>query len=225
MGDGRWATGDGGCAFASVVLDVDSTLAGIEGIDWLAQRRGADVAEETARLTERAMDGAIALEEVYGARLALIRPTREEIGRLAEAYLAAVAPGAVATIADLRTAAVRVVLVSGGIRQAIEPLSLRLGVPAEDLEAVSLRFDERGEYLGFEPSLLATTAGKPLIIRRKALPPPILAVGDGMTDVAMREVADRFGAFTGFVRREPVVRAADCELTSFEDLRRIAFPN
>ena len=28
--------------FASVILDVDSTLCGIEGIDWLAERRGIE---------------------------------------------------------------------------------------------------------------------------------------------------------------------------------------
>ena len=31
--------------FASVVLDVDSTLCGVEGIDWLAQRRGPEMAD------------------------------------------------------------------------------------------------------------------------------------------------------------------------------------
>jgi hypothetical protein len=29
---------------------------------------------------------------------------------------------------------------------------------------------------------------------------------------------DTFAAFTGFVRREPVVAAADCELHSFDEL-------
>ena len=52
--------------FASVVLDVDSTLCGVEGVDWLAQRRGADVAARTRALTERAMNGEIPLDSVYG---------------------------------------------------------------------------------------------------------------------------------------------------------------
>ena len=36
--------------FASLVLDVDSTIAGIEGIDWLAQRRGPETAKRYAAL-------------------------------------------------------------------------------------------------------------------------------------------------------------------------------
>ncbi|HMC54586.1 MAG TPA: hypothetical protein VKH19_05400, partial [Gemmatimonadaceae bacterium] len=80
--------------FASVILDVDSTLCGIEGVDWLASRRGKLVAEESRRLTERAMDGELALDSVYGARLALIRPTLQEIASLSEAYREAVDPDA-----------------------------------------------------------------------------------------------------------------------------------
>ena len=82
--------------FASVILDVDSTVAGIEGIDWLAERRGADVAARVVAMTDQAMRGELALDAVYGERLALIRPTREEIDALAQAYRAAVAPGAIA---------------------------------------------------------------------------------------------------------------------------------
>ena len=44
----------------SIVLDADSTLCGIEGIDWLATLRPPAVADEIARLTREAMDGALA---------------------------------------------------------------------------------------------------------------------------------------------------------------------
>ena len=52
----------------SIVFDCDSTLVSIEGIDALAGER----IEEIRRMTDMAMDGAMALEEVYGERLALI---------------------------------------------------------------------------------------------------------------------------------------------------------
>jgi len=106
--------------FASVVLDVDSTVAGIEGLDWLAGRRGTDVAVRVAGLTDRAMRGEIALEQVYGERLALIRPTRDEVSALAQEYVRAVAPGARELIAHCREAGVRTALVSGGLREARE---------------------------------------------------------------------------------------------------------
>ena len=80
--------------FASVVLDVDSTLCGIEGIDWLAARRGPEAGVRIAELTDRAMNGELALDAVYGERLGVVRPSREDLAALAAAYERALAPGA-----------------------------------------------------------------------------------------------------------------------------------
>ena len=205
--------------YASVVLDVDSTVSGIEGIDWLARRRGGDVAADITRLTADAMRGAIPLEAVYGRRLALIRPTRAEIEELSQAYIAEIAPDCPATIAALRGAGTRIVLVSGGIREAILPLTRRLDIEAADLHAVALEFDADGSYAGFdESSPLTTSSGKATVVASLGLPRPILAVGDGYTDLAMRPVVDSFAAFTGFTTRAAVVRDADCLMKSFRDL-------
>ena len=208
--------------FASLVLDVDSTLAGVEGIDWLAAQRGADTAKRIADLTDQAMRGEITLDEIYGKRLTMIRPTRREIQALAKRYVEAIAPGARETVARLRGAGVSIAVVSGGIREAIIPLALSLGVEAGALRAVSVRFEEHGEYVGYEQdSPLATQRGKAEVVRALALPAPVLAVGDGATDLAMRPAVAAFGAYTGFVRRDAVVREADFVVESFADLERI----
>jgi phosphoserine phosphatase len=208
--------------YASVVLDVDSTVSGIEGIDWLARRRGGDVAADITRLTADAMRGAIPLEAVYGRRLALIRPTRAEIEELSKAYIAEIAPDCPATTALLRRAGIRLTLVSGGIRQAILPLARQLDIEAAGLHAVALEFDADGNYAGFdESSPLTTSSGKATVVASLGLPRPILAVGDGHTDLAMRPVVDSFAAFTGFTTRDAVVRGADCVVKSFRDLETV----
>lgn len=207
--------------FASVVLDVDSTVSGIEGIDWLARRRGGTVAADIARLTADAMRGAIPLEDVYGRRLSIIRPTRAEVEALANAYVAAIATDCPATIASLRRAGIRLALVSGGIRQALIPLARYLGVGPGDLHAVDLEFDADGNYASFdESSPLTTSSGKATVVASLGLPRPILAVGDGHTDLAMRSAVDSFAAFTGFTARDAVVRGADSVMKSFRDLAR-----
>ncbi len=205
--------------FDSVILDVDSTLCNIEGVDWLAARRGAGVGAELERLTARAMQGEIPLEAVYGERLAIIRPTAAEIAALARAYTEALAPGARDAIFRMRDMDIGLTLVSGGIRQAIRPLARELGFSDGSLHAVSVSFDTEGEYQGFDDrSPLATHRGKKDIVAALRLPRPSLAVGDGATDAAMRDVTDAFAAFTGFVRREPVVQVADYVVTSFREL-------
>lgn len=204
--------------FASVVLDVDSTLCGVEGVDWLAQLRGTEVARQSARLTERAMNGRIPIDAIYGDRLDLIRPTRAEVDELARVYRDTVAPDAPGAIGALRKAGVRVVLVSGGFRRAIGPLALDLRV---DLHAVDIYWNDAGEYAGFDTaSPLATQSGKLTLVRSLALPRPTLAVGDGSTDAGMRAAVDEFAAFTGFVRREAVVKVADVEIANYESLVR-----
>jgi phosphoserine phosphatase len=205
--------------FDSVILDVDSTLCNIEGIDWLAARRGPDVADAIVRLTERAMSGEIPLEAVYGERLALVRPTNTDIAQLARAYIEGLAPGARDSIFRMRDRGIVLALVSGGIRQAIRPLARELGFSDGSLHAVSLSFDAEGQFLCYdEKSPLATQQGKKDIVAALALPRPSLAVGDGATDAAMREATDAFAAFTAFVQRDPVVRAADYVVASFTQL-------
>jgi phosphoserine phosphatase len=209
-------------AFASVVLDVDSTVSGVEGFDWLAGRKGNDVANEVTRLTQRANDGLLPFEEVYGERLRIIQPTEADVTELARFYERRLALNAAEVITEFRESGIRVVLVSGGIRQAVQSLGLRLGFNPAEIFAVRLAFDEAGTYSGFdEASPLTTTKGKAVVVQRLYLPRPLLVVGDGVADLAARPVADAFAAFTGFVYRPTVTREADHELSTFEQLRRL----
>jgi len=206
--------------FRTVILDADSTLSGIEGVDWLAERCGNTIAATVRAQTDAAMRGDIPLEAVYGARLAAIAPTRAALVALADAYIAHLAPGAPEVIALGRLAGVRWIIVSGGLRVALLPLAAVLGIDAEDVHAVDVYGDAQGRYCGYdEASPLARAGGKQAVVRALgALPGPVLAVGDGSTDAELRGVADAFWAYTGFVRRLPVVAGADAEISSFAAL-------
>lgn len=205
-------------AFASVILDADSTLAGIEGVDWLAALRGEEVARRAASLTRQAMAGRVPLEFVYARRLELIAPTRSELDGLARAYVDAVASDAGDALGELRRAGVVLRVVSGGLREALLPLTRVLGFDDGEVHAVEVRFDTGGRYAGLIPSPLATQAGKADVARALALPRPVLAVGDGATDLAMRPEVDAFAAYVGFTRRGPVVARADHVVASFHEL-------
>jgi phosphoserine phosphatase len=208
-----------GRGFASVVLDVDSTLCGIEGIDWLAALRGSDVGAKVTELTNQAMRGRIALDAVYGERLAFVMPTRDEVAMLANVYVSSLAPGAARVVRKMREAGRRVVLVSGGLREAILPVAARVGIADEDVFAVGVRFGANGDYVGHDSaSPLTTAVGKRTVVESLVLPPRVLAVGDGATDLAIRPVVDAFAAFTGFVRRDAVASDADLVVSSFDQL-------
>jgi phosphoserine phosphatase len=210
--------------FKTVIFDVDSTLAAIEGIDWLAALRSPDIARESEELTARAMAGEMPIEAVYTRRLERIRPTAAELLLLAGAYQLAVEAGAKELIAELHDAKVHVHLLSGGLRPSIIPLALQLGVPADRVHAVSLAKDTDSTFSlldGDQP--LSTQQGKPLTVQRLQLRGPVCMVGDGSTDAAVRGVVDTFLAYTGVARREKVVAVADAEADSFAALRPLLF--
>ena len=208
--------------YATVMLDADSTLSDVEGIDWLAARREPIVAAQVAALTKAAMNGEVTLDSIYGKRLEIVSPTRGDIFALSETYVQRVAPGAVEVVRDLIANGVRVLIVSGGVREALKPLAELVGVAEVDLYGVDINLGATGTYLGFDANAtLARQEGKLELLRKleSDLPRPILHVGDGMTDAVVRELSDGFAVYTGFVRRLPVISYADFEVTSFDELR------
>jgi phosphoserine phosphatase len=208
--------------FKSIVFDVDSTLSGIEGIDWLASRRGPEVEAWSAALTERAMNGKIPIEAVYSERMKKVKPQRTEIEELGRIYIDRIAPGAREVFRDLHARGIEAVMVSGGLREAILPLARELGVDERRVYAVSVYFDAAGQYAGFEEqSPMTRQYGKRITVRDMGLRGPILAVGDGVTDSEIKPVVDGFAAFTGFTRREPVIQHADFVIENFDQLRAL----
>jgi phosphoserine phosphatase len=194
--------------FRTVIFDCDSTLSAIEGIEELAREHR----DEVTRLTTLAMNGGLPLEQVYGRRLDLIRPSRADIVAVGEQYIRSLVPGAAETIHRLRQAGVVVQVLSGGLAPAVRVIAAHLGIPAERVAAVELAFTPEGEYAGFDTdSLLAAAGGKRRWIETvgQALPRPRLLVGDGATDLEARPALDAFAAYTGVVSREEVARQAD----------------
>ena len=195
-------------AFSTVIFDCDNTLSAIEGIEEISARHRAAIVQ----MTEAAMRGEIPLEEVYGRRLALVRPSQATLETLGARYVDHLAPSARETVAALLDAGVQVRVLSGGLRPPVVAVARALGISSELVTAVDIYFDERGEYAGFDDdSPLTRSAGKAEIVRAwgESLRRPAMLVGDGATDLAAAHEVDLFVAFAGFVERPVVVKAAD----------------
>ncbi len=102
----------------------------------------------------------------------------------------------------------------------------RLGVPADNIRAVELEFNELSgdwwkyydqsaqtseSYLAYEQSPLTVSAGKPDIVRELAGKRwgRKLFVGDGVSDLRTRDTVDLFVGFGGVARREKVENGSD----------------
>lgn len=214
-----------GKTFRLVCFDCDSTLTSIEGIDELARLKGQS--EHIADLTRRAMEGELKLEDVFAERLALLRPTRADLRRVAQAYSEHIVPDAKEVIAALRAVGCDVRVVSGGLLFAVQEFARTLGLPARDVHAVPILLDQlAGEwwryerhrhggnpderYLAFAPTPLVETNGKRKAIAQLAgTEHEVMLVGDGITDLEARDEVKLFVGFGGVARRERVAAEAD----------------
>lgn len=193
--------------YRTVVFDCDSTLSALEGIDTLA---GA-VRDQVRALTDAAMAGEIPLEDVYGRRLELIRPSRSDVEALTARYIDALVDDAAGVVAALRDRGVAIRVISGGLLPAVAGLAGHLGLAADAVAAVPVRFDDDGAFAGFEAAPPARAGGKAEVIRAwraEGLPGPVMFVGDGATDLEAADAVDLFVAFAGVVERPEVTAAA-----------------
>ncbi len=200
--------------YGTIVFDCDSTLSAIEGIEELAHGRTAELRQQIAALTDRAMDGELPLEDVYGARLDLLQPTRADVERIGALYVERALPNAKAVVAALQFLGKRVAILSGGLLPPVLHIARHLGVDEDDVNAVDLTFDDQGRYASFDTdSPLARAGGKPEVLAAWStrLPQPLCLIGDGATDLEAASVCARFVAFTAIARREAVVAGADVE--------------
>uniref|UniRef100_A0A8C2YP10 Phosphoserine phosphatase n=1 Tax=Chinchilla lanigera TaxID=34839 RepID=A0A8C2YP10_CHILA len=79
------------CSADAVCFDVDSTVIREEGIDELAKFCGVE--DAVSEMTRRAMGGAVPFQVALAERLALIRPSREQVQRLLAEHPPHLTPG------------------------------------------------------------------------------------------------------------------------------------
>ena len=196
------------------MFDVDSTLVTIEGIDVLA---GGN--PEITRLTNAAMNGEVAVDDVYARRLEIIRPSRTAINALGQRYVASLVAGVEPAFARLRRAGSEIHLVTAGIAQAIHPLASHLGVADRAVHAVSMQFDQAGNYADFDrQSPLTRTGGKEIAVRdiRARAKGKAAFIGDGVTDLETQPAVDLFIGFGGVHVRPRVKENAAVFVTDFD---------
>lgn len=189
-------------SFDVVCFDCDSTLSKIEGIDELARRVG--LGDELAKLTDAAMNGEVALEDIYGKRLDLIKPNRAAIEWLAEFYIAELVDGVQDVFSQLQKHNKTLHIISGGLLPAILPLAKLLNVPFENVHAVDVYFADNADYLGYETeSPLAKNGGKAEIIKLLQSK-NLVMIGDGKTDLEAQQAGAKVIGFGGVVNRKLV---------------------
>lgn len=203
-----------------VIFDCDSTLSAIEGIDEFGRARGEAVFAQVEAMTRDAMDGKIAVEDVFARRLEIIRPRRADVEAVGRLYIEQIEPTALATVNALKAEGWTPIILSGGFRQAIEPLAAYLGIAR--IEAVDLFFDAKGDYVGFDEKFPSTrSGGKPVCIaalKKELSPSRTVMIGDGVSDLETKAVVDLFVGFGRYTERAKVKAGAHAFIKSLAEL-------
>ena len=203
--------------YERIAFDCDSTLSRIEGIEELARMdaaaralngAGEARARELRELTDAAMSGRVPLQEVYGKRLQLVSPRRNDVATLGRRYIEQAVPGAKDTLSALRYLGKDLVIVSGGLRLAVVAFGQWLGIKDSHVHAVAAWFSDNGVLTHIDSrSPLVRSGGKREVVA--GLPKLRTAfVGDGMTDAETAGAVDAFICYAGVVRRPEVAALA-----------------
>lgn len=211
----------------TLILDFDSTLVDFETLEALADialeghADAAAIRAEIGDLTDRAMAGDLPFGEALTRRLALLPLTRDHIQTLAARAVDHLTLSVRRNLDALRAESDRVVILSGGFRDIIAPVAELMGVAPERVLANDPIYDGEGRVIGVEDANpLAHADGKPAVIHGLKLTGRVVMVGDGWNDaeVKLAGAADVFYAFTEIVRRPTVVKAADAEAASLDEV-------
>lgn len=208
-----------------LILDFDSTMIEVEGLDELAalalanRPDGAAVAAEIARITDLGMEGKLAIDESLRRRLALLEAGRAEVEAITAQLKQRITPSFRRNAGFFRRWRERIYVISNGFEEYVAPVSAELSISVDHVFANRFEFDSKGLITGFDQTrLMAQAGGKARQLAALGLFGEVIVIGDGMTDAAMKEAgaATRFCAYMGNVRREAVAAKADHALTSFD---------
>lgn len=195
----------------AILFDCDGTLSSIEGVDELAMSAGPEVAETVQALTAEAMGKSGINPDIYEQRLALIGPGKLAIDALAEKYFAHCTPDVIAVIALLQRLGKSIYILSAGLLPAVLAFARRLHVPEQHVFAVHVQFDAAGHYRDFDhASPLIYNDGKRQIVQQlQKQHRQMLYVGDGLNDIAVRDLVSRFIGYGGSYYRANIAEQCD----------------
>lgn len=204
-----------------VLFDLDSTLTTVEWCDRIAKQKGKGA--EVQKITEETMEGKRSFDEAFPLKTNIVAPSKTDIKDLVKHYLKNITPKLPALIKSLSMAGITCGIVTQGYAKAAKAIAKELKMDfAHGIEVIH---DEEGKYKGLLPDQpLLSSDGKKKIVEqiKKAYPgEEVVFIGDGITDLNTKEVADRF-IWCGINKVRPaVLEKADTFVSTVGELKKI----
>ena len=189
------------------IFDFDSTLVSVESLDELLAEsvkrkekgsKAEKIMAEIHAITDAGMEGEIDLRTSLTRRLAIARPSRKDIVALQKSISKTMTKGLPEIMRMIHAAGASAFIVSGAIRDLIEPVAQALGIPDDHFFGNTPFFDQHDFLTDIADGPLVTSQGKAEIILQLvatgAIDGPVIMIGDGASDLHpfLTGVADHF---------------------------------
>lgn len=207
-----------------LIIDFDSTLVKIESLDLLAERflakneKQDEIVNKIKTITEMGMNGEISFSDSLSRRISLIKASRDLVIEVGDYIKTQISDSVLDNKNFFKENSQNIIIISGGFKELIFPVSDYLGILRENVWANEFIFDEKGFLCGVDKeNLMAQDNGKVNQIKNLNLSGELIMIGDGWTDYQTKEskVVDIFVAYTENIYRERVVEAADVVADDF----------
>ncbi|MDP1816969.1 MAG: phosphoglycerate dehydrogenase [Leadbetterella sp.] len=208
------------------IIDFDSTITKVEGLDQLAaialahSSDGTKVVQQIKELTDAGMNGELSLSESLSKRMSLLNANKKHVDALVEFLLENISDSFERNKKFLQEYADQILVVSSGFKDFIIPVVSYLGLKAENVYANTFIYNDHGDIIGVDNSnVLSQTGGKIELVKSLNLDAHVSVIGDGFTDYEIKQhgLADRFYAFVENVERQKVVDVADFTIKSLDE--------
>lgn len=209
------------------IIDFDSTFTQVEAIEELAaislknDPDKEDIIEKIKQLTDMAMEGKMPFNNSLKARIALLSAKKYHINMLVNKLRKKVSVSFARNKSFFKTYEGRVLIVSGGFKEFIEPVVKSFNISADCVYANTFTYDKKNNIIGAdENNFLAQEQGKVKLIKQLKLKGDVFVIGDGFTDYQIKEagLCKQFFAFTENIRRKSVIEKADLIAPSLDEI-------
>ena len=209
------------------IIDFDSTFTQVEAMEELAaislknDPDKEDIIEKIKQLTDMAMDGKMPFNKSLKARIALLSAKKYHLNMLVNRLRKKVSVSFARNKSFFKTYEGRVLIVSGGFKEFIEPVVKSYNISADFVYANTFTYDKKNNIIGAdEENFLAQDNGKVKLLKNLKLKGDVYVIGDGFTDYQIREagLCKRFFAFTENIKRPLVIERADAVAPSLDEI-------
>lgn len=212
----------------SLIFDFDSTLIKVESLELLFEHYLLDhpnknqILQQIKSITDQGMSGQIGFHESISRRLQLLKAHHNQITEVAQLIKSQhITRSIFRNKHFFQKHSEHIFVISGGFDELTLPTTRFLGIQDDHVFTNQFTYDTQNLVTGLNiNNPLSQNQGKIKQLKLLDLPKPIIAIGDGYTDLELflNHQVDNFILFTENIARSNLINQSPYQSPCFNDL-------